>query len=369
MKILAAAVLLLSGLANWTQAQTALTYQKPPAAIEELLDAPLTPVVKPSPDRSILLVQQPQSFPTIAEVAQPRYRLAGIRFNPATNGPSREVSIVKLWLQPLAGGARQPIAGLPSTLKASHLTWSPDSKHVAFVQREAAGLQLWVVDGARASAHRAGSFKLNAVLGAPCEWMGDSQALLCKIVPVARGAAPTAIDVPSGPNVEENLGQVTPARTYEDLLKTPADEAVFAFYATSYLVLVSLDGTHRTLPAKGLIAQALPSPDGRFAFVETLHRPFSYALPLENFPAKASIVTLKTGVTKELSDHSLLDAIPLAFDAVPSGPRDYEWRSDAPATLVWIEAGDGGDPKGTAAGRGRGLQLSAPFEGKGEGLL
>jgi dipeptidyl aminopeptidase/acylaminoacyl peptidase len=369
MKVVVLGVLSLCGFASWAPAQTALTYQRPPAAIEELLDAPLTPVVKPSPDHSLLLVQQLQSFPTIAEVAQPRYRLAGIRFNPATNGPSREVSSVKLWLQPMAGGAQQPIAGLPSVLKASHLAWSPDSKHVAFVQREPNALQLWVVNVAKASARRVGSFKLNALLGAPCDWMADSVALLCKIVPTARGAAPVSNDVPAGPNVEENLGKVTPARTYEDLLKTPTDEAIFAFYATSDLAVVSLDGTSRSLPVKGLIADAVPSPDGRFAFVETLHRPFSYALPMEYFPAKVSVVTLKTGATKDLSDHPLLDSIPIAFDAVQVGARDYAWRSDAPATLVWIEAQDGGDPKVTAAVRDRLMQLSAPFEGKGEVLL
>ena len=369
MKAVVVGVLSLCGLASWAAGQTALTYQKPPAAIEELLDAPLTPVVKPSPDHSTLLVQQIQSFPTIAEVAQPRYRLAGIRFNPATNGPSREVSIVKLSLQPVSGGAQQPIAGLPTTLKASHLAWSPDSKHVAFVQRETNALQLWVVDVAKASASRVGSFKLNAVLGAPCDWMADSAALLCKIVPTARGAAPVSTEVPAGPNVEENLGKVTPARTYEDLLKTPTDEAIFAFYATSDLAVVSLDGASRTLPVKGLITEAAPSPDGRFAFVETLHRPFSYALPMENFPAKVSVVTLKTGAIKDLSDHPLLDSIPIAFDAVPVGARDYAWRSDAPATLVWVEAQDGGDPKATAAVRDRLMQRSAPFEGQGEVLL
>ncbi len=369
MKILVAGVLLLSGLANWTHAQTALTYQKPPAAIEELLDAPLTPVVMPSPDRSMLLVQQPQSFPTIAEVAQPRYRLAGIRFNPATNGPSREVSIVKLWLQPIAGGAQQPIAGLPAALKASRLAWSPDSKHVAFVQKETMGLELWVVDAAKNSAHRVGSFKLNAVLGEPCQWMADSRAMLCKIVPAARGTAPASSEVPQGPNVEENLGKVTPARTYEDLLKTPTDEAIFAFYATSDLAVVSLDGDARVLPVKGLIAQAQPSPDGRFALVETVHRPFSYALPARNFPARVSVVTLKSGLSTDLSDHPLLDSIPIAFDAVQVGPRDYTWRSDAPASLVWIEARDGGDPKVTAAVRDRLVGLAAPFEGPGEVLL
>ena len=136
MKSILAGVLCLCALAGGAFAQTALTYQKPPAEIERLLDAPLTPVVKISPDHALLLVEQPQTFPTIAEVAQPRYRLAGIRFNPATNGPSREVSTVKMWLQPITGGAQQPIAGLPAELKASHLAWSPDSKHVAFVQKQ-----------------------------------------------------------------------------------------------------------------------------------------------------------------------------------------------------------------------------------------
>jgi len=369
MKIFVAGLLSACGLVSWAGAQTALTYQKPPAAIEQLLDAPLTPVVNPSPDRSLLLVQQPQSFPTIAEVAQPRYRLAGIRFNPATNGPSREVSIVKLSLQPVAGGAQQPILGLPTVLKASHLAWSADSKHVAFVQKETTGLELWVVDVAKVSARRVGAFRLNAVLGEPYRWMADSQAMLCKIVPAARGAAPSSSDVPAGPNVEENLGKVTPARTYEDLLKTPTDEAIFAFYATSDLAVVSLDGTSRTLPVKGLITHAEPSPDGRFAFVEALHRPFSYALPEENFPAKVSVVTLKTGAIQDLSDHPLLDSIPIAFDAVQAGPRDYAWRSDAPATLVWTQAQDGGDPKVTAAVRDRLMQLSAPFERQGEVLL
>src|ERR1700676_5458236 len=178
MKVIVMGVLALCGFATGTVAQTALTYQKPPASIEELLVAPATPVVQVSPDHSLLLVQQPQSFPTIAEVAQPRYRLAGIRFNPATNGPSREVSIVQLWLQPVAGGAHQRISGLPAVLRASHLTWSPDSKHVAFVQRENNGLQLWLVDVAKAAARRVGTFKLNAVLGEPCEGLGDSQSML-----------------------------------------------------------------------------------------------------------------------------------------------------------------------------------------------
>jgi dipeptidyl aminopeptidase/acylaminoacyl peptidase len=367
----AIAAAILTTLGATAHAQTALTYQKPPAPIEALLDAPPTPLVRVSPDHAVMLIEQSATFPSIADVAQPRYRLAGIRFNPATNGPSREVSTIKLSLQPI-GGAAKPIVGLPPKLKASHAIWSPDSKHVAFVQKADASavggtaLQLWIIDVASAHAHRVGTLKLNAVLdggrGAPCEWISDSTALLCRIVPAGRGPAPKVSDVPAGPNVDENLGKVSPGRTYEDMLKTPTDEKIFEYYATSQLALVPLSGPVKTLPVKGLIQSAAPSPDGHFVLVETLHRPFSYALPEEMFPLKVSVVTLKTGAAKDLSDRPLVDNLPIAFDAVPAGPRDYQWRSDAPSTIVWVEAADGGDPRVKTPVRDRLIQLSAPFE-------
>src|SRR5580698_5515528 len=105
MKKLAASIAMVCGFTGLSIAQTSLTYQKAPDAIEELLDAPPTPVVKPSPDGLALLVEQPQGFPSIAEVAQPRLRLAGIRVKPANNGPSRDLTVaVQLSLQSIAGG-------------------------------------------------------------------------------------------------------------------------------------------------------------------------------------------------------------------------------------------------------------------------
>ena len=194
-----------------------LKYQKPPEAIEQLLEAPPTPTVRLSPDRRMMLIEQPATFPTIADVAAPRYRLAGIRFNPAANGPSVERYDVALQLQTLdVARPTEPrtITGLPAKLKAVDAVWAPDSKHAAFVAHATApatGLELWVIDAATAHAHRVGTVKVNAVLGSPCSWMPDSAALLCKIVSATRGPAPKVSDVPLGPDVEESLGKVSPA--------------------------------------------------------------------------------------------------------------------------------------------------------------
>ena len=389
---LAAAVSLFA-LSSATLAQTATRYQKPPAPIEQVLDAPPTPLIAVSPDRTMMVVEQPQDFPTIADVAQPRFRLAGIRFNPATNGPSREVSVIRLALEPVAGGEAKPVTGLPARLRASHAAWSPDGRHIAFVQRtlasdqaaasvsgahtagvkeaaaSGAGLELWVVEVATARAHRVGNVRLNAVLGAPFEWMPDSAALLCRTIPASRAAAPKPSETPDGPDVEENLGKVSPAPTYEDLLKNTGDEQIFEFYATSELAVVPLTGPVHTLPVKGLIEESSPSPDGRFALVSELHRPFSYTFPAEMFPLRTAVVTLKTGAVKQLTDRPLVDYLPISRDAEPTGPREYEWRGDVPATLAWLEAGDGGDPGAKVAVHDRLLTLSAPFEGAGTVLL
>jgi dipeptidyl aminopeptidase/acylaminoacyl peptidase len=354
---------------SFVHAQDALPYQKPPAPIQALLDAPTLPIAHLSPDRSTLLIAQPATYPSIADVAQPRFRLAGIRFNPQTNGPSREIDTVHLSLETI-DGTDHPITGLPAKLKATHLLWSPDSKHIAFVQRADSttiiggnfGLELWVVDVATSRAHRVGTLHLNAVLEQPCQWMPDSSELLCLTIPANRAAPPKPSDVPAGPNVEENLGRVSPARTYEDMLKTPSDEAIFQYYATAQLARVSLTGVVRPLSAKGMIVQASPSPDGRFALVSEIHRPFSYTLPEEMFPRRTFIVDLKSGaIANVLYDRPIVDNLPIAFDAVPAGPRDYDWRSDAPATVAWAEAADHGDPNAKVDIHDRLFILSAPF--------
>jgi dipeptidyl aminopeptidase/acylaminoacyl peptidase len=353
-------------------AQTALTYQKPPAAIEQLLEAPPTPMVRLSPDRKTMLIEQPATFPTIADVAQPRYRLAGIRFNPVSNGPSVERYDVGLKLQAADAAAPKAIVGLPAKLKAVDAIWSPDSKHAAFVAHAAEpakGLDLWVIDVATAHAHRVGTVKLNAVLGSPCQWMPDSASLLCKIVSPTRGAAPKVSEVPTGPDVEENLGKVSPAPTYEDMLKTTTDANIFEYYATSELAVVSLAGVMKPLPAKGLIERASPSPDGHYALVAIVHRPFSYTFPYERFPVKTEIVPIKGGAAKTLNDRPAVDNLPISRDAVEGGPRDYQWRSDVPATVVWVQAANNGLPMPKDAKVADTIYaLPAPFTGSGTAI-
>src|SRR5256885_1952669 len=83
------AVTLTAVLTLWsvTPAQAQTGYQKPPKEILDVLKAPPTPQIVLSPQGDRLLLLHSDAAPTIADLAQPMLRLAGLRINPATNGP------------------------------------------------------------------------------------------------------------------------------------------------------------------------------------------------------------------------------------------------------------------------------------------
>ena len=362
-------------------AQTSLQYQLPPKAIVDLIDAAPTPGISLSPRVSAsakrwILIEHFAGLPTIADLAQPELRLAGLRFNPKTDGPSRGRYSTSLELQSLPGGKPLAVSGFPANAKLRFAAWSPDGTKISVVNVSDwdadAGLSLWIVDVATAHAGPISGVALNGIFArsgfggadvdAPCEWLRDSQTLVCKTVPKDRGPAPVRSEVPTGPVVQQNLGRVTPGVTFEDLLKNPEDEHFFDYYATSQIQIMSLDGTAKPLGKPGVFESASPSPDGQYILAVERHHPYSYVLPFETFPQRVTVFNIKTGAAKQLADKPLEDNVPIVRDAVATGPRDYEWRSDAPATVFWVEAADGGDSRKNSAVRDSLFLLDAPFE-------
>jgi hypothetical protein len=107
-------------------AQTNLKYQEPPKAIVDLVDTLPTPYVEVSPIDS-----SGKKWMLIGYISE--LRLAGLRFNPKTNGPSRGRYLTRLGLQALPAGKEIPVAGLPRDAKIRFPTWAPDGRHFSFV--------------------------------------------------------------------------------------------------------------------------------------------------------------------------------------------------------------------------------------------
>ena len=130
------------------RAQTNLKYQQPPKAIVEIVDVQPTPTIRLSPaakgQARWMLIEQLSGLPSIADLAQPEFRLAGRRFNPRTNGPSRGRYITSLKIQELPNGKETAISGMPASPKINWAEWAPDARKIFFVNasdsKEDAGL-------------------------------------------------------------------------------------------------------------------------------------------------------------------------------------------------------------------------------------
>ena len=83
------------------------SYQKPPKAILDVLNAPLTPQASISPSRDAVLLYTPELYPPIADVAQPFLRIAGVRIDAATNGPHNPPRFDHLVLKRVADGSEK----------------------------------------------------------------------------------------------------------------------------------------------------------------------------------------------------------------------------------------------------------------------
>ena len=369
MKITSLYSLLLGFLLLVSLAVSAQTsYQTPPASISDLVNAPSTPAVTFSKDGSFMLLLERTESPSIEDLAQPELRIAGLRINPSTTGPSRAGGYTNLKIKKTATGEEIQVTGLPSPAKMSGFTFSLDERYLAFTQTEAKGISLWVVDLSTNTAKALTGPILNQVLGNSMAWLADN-SLLIKAVNPARGKVPSAPVAPAGPTIQETSGKAAPSRTYQDLLANPHDEALFAYFMDSQLMRITLDGSSSAVGKPAMIKSMLLSPDKSYLLVESIQKPFSYLVPADRFPYTVEVWSSQGVTLKTLAQLPLDEVRPTGFDATVSGIRNVNWRADAPATLYWAEAQDKGDPKIKVAERDIVFTLMAPFTGEKQKLV
>jgi dipeptidyl aminopeptidase/acylaminoacyl peptidase len=334
-------------------------YKKPPKEVLDILNAPVTPAASISPTRDYMLLLTGLRYPPLADLAQPMLRLAGERINPASNSPHRLQYSVAMSLKKIADRSETKIE-LPPGAKISSVQWSPDGRMFAFLNTTPSRVEIWVGETATGKVHSLKGITVNSVYGDPFDWMPDAKTLIVQTIPTARPAVPAAPLVPREPNTQESSGRPGPVRTYEDLLKTPHDEDLFEYYATSQLALVdAMSGKTSLVGKPGIFQSAEPSPDGQQLLVGIVHRPFSYLFPASAFPRNVEVWDTKGKVVYKLASLSLADQVPI--DGVPTGPRAYGWRPTEPATLVWVQALDDGNPKKKVDFRDKVLMLKPPF--------
>jgi len=318
-----------------------------------------------SPDGTTMALVDRESMPSIAYLAEPILRIAGLRITPSFN--SRQVLSFStgLSLKDMKTGAVRRIA-LPADFKFTAgmrgVSWSPDGTRIALLRYVDGGVELWTVDVKTAEAKALTPAVVNTVLGG-ADWMPDSRRLVVTLVQDGRGPAPVAPRVPKGPEIQETGGQEAKVATYQDLLKNAFDEVLFDYYATSQLVFVdAATGEVRKVGKPAVFGGISVSPSLQYLLVSRIKRPYSYALPAGGFAHSEEVWDMDGNLVEVLADLPTEEGVPI--NGVPTGPRNINWMTHKPATLVWTEALDEGDPKREVPFRDRYVTLDAPFTGQ-----
>lgn len=342
------------------------SYKMPPKDIADMLLAKKSPAVSVDKKAEWMLFMESSSYPSVEELARPELKIAGMRINPANFAPSRQNYINNLVLRNIATGKDEKISGLPSPLAAGYINWSPSNKKIAFVQTSGSRLDLYVIDVTTKKAVRINKSPLNVLMGA-YTWLDDN-SLLYRAAPKSATAAPAKPPVPNGPTVQENYGKATPRPTFQDLIKSPYDEQLFEFYATTQLIK-NTNGVETKIGQPGLYSSVQASPDKRFLLIRTLKKPFSYTVPAGGFSSVYTITEMNGKTVKQLAVVPSAETAPGGSDNVLFAPRAFDWRDDEPATAVWCMPLDSGLIKKNVEYHDAVYALAAPFNGDAKQLF
>ena len=336
-------------------------YQKPSKQILDVLNAPLPPYLFVSPSGTHALIAQVRAYPSITDLAEPFIGLAGIRVNPRTNAQRLLFYYENLKLKNLGTGAEVPVT-LPPAPRLSLPVWAPEGTMFAFTNTTADAVELWVGDASTGKTRRLPGAVLNGVIAPAFTWTSPS-TLLVRTIPAGRGKPPAAPDLPPGPVVQEATGQSGPVRTYQDMLHSPHDEELFDYHAGAQLASVDASASAVVrIGSPGVFTIASQSPDRNYTLVARLKRPYSYLHSFTRFTHDTEVWNSAGKVVHTVARLPLADNIPI--EGVPPGARNVMWLATEPATLLWTEALDAGDPRRKVAHRDRLLRMRAPFGGE-----
>lgn len=337
-------------------------WQTPPQEVMEVLHARQLPRVWTAPTGGHLLLADPVTYPSLAELAAPMHKLAGMRVNPMVNNIHGRHGATSPRLVAL-DGTETPL-DLPKDVEVHSVSWTADGQRFALTTSHADHMGVWVGSVA-GDLTKIEGVAVNPLLGSGVQWLPDQQRLLVRRIP-NRGAPPPTPATPHGPEILEGSGAKARS-TYEsrNLLETAHDDALFEYFATCQLVVVDPEkGEVNPLGEPAIYATADFSPDGSLLFVERLVGPWSHAVRWSRFASELEVWDANADLVATIASLPLADEVPT--HGVPLGPRGASWRATAPHTLYWVEALDGGNPIAEVPHRDRLMRLDAPFTGKPE---
>lgn len=302
--------------------QSATDWKSPTEEILEVLHAPQLPSVWIAPTGDYMLLADPLLYPSLAELAAPMHKLAGIRVNPANNGHHGQHGNKSPRLVRTDDGTTIPL-DLPGEAEVLDVEWTVDGLRFALTVGYSDRIELYIcsVEG---EMNRIEDIALNPLIGNAVTWLPDQKRLLIRRIP-QRGPAPEPPVIPVGPEILEGEG-ASARSTYEarNLLETAHDDALFEYYTTSELVIIDpATGEANVLGTPAPYTTAGFSPDGMYLLIQRLVGPWSHEVAWWRFAREIEVWNNKGELIANIASLPVADEVPV--HGVPLGFTTEGW--------------------------------------------
>jgi dipeptidyl aminopeptidase/acylaminoacyl peptidase len=322
------------------------TFARPP---QEILDAVMAPrhlnasLGNLSPDKMWSL-QMVSDGPVRMDVFSKPFHDLGGEFIDFRANRDRSLTIrnsVGIELISLADGSKKQIR-IPANTRVSNASWSPDGRSIAYFAHTDDATHIWIADVESGRSRQLTRTPVLATFVGSFDWTADGRQIATVLIPDNRPAMPVKPTVPEGPEVKvAEESDKNRLRTYASLLATPWDQDVLEWHGTGQVALIDVQNRSVTKFGSPAMVRSIDfSPDGKYARVTRMVRPFSYVVPVGNFGTVEEIQDQTGKVLVELDKRPL--NLGVQADNPPTAPgagggqgnqnqqgrREVSWRTD-----------------------------------------
>jgi dipeptidyl aminopeptidase/acylaminoacyl peptidase len=328
-------------------------YVMPPPELAAAVLAPREMNVtlsNPSPDKKWFLDEIGDGPTPMSIFGKPFDELGGTFIDYKANR-LRSVTLrntIGLQLISAADGSRKTVA-TPANTRVTNARWTEDGSGVMYLTLGDDSTHIWVTDLATNKPRQITKTSLLTTFVTSFSLINNGKTIVAVFPPDGRTPRPLPPPIPAGPEIKVAMDNDSShrLRTFPSLMTTPYDFQLLEWHATGQIALVDVaTGAMTKFGTPGMITAVDMNPNGKYARVTRMTKPFSYIVPTSSFGSIEEVWDATGKALTKLNDRPINlgarpDTNPDPVDptnpqpapqgggaANDNGKREITWRTD-----------------------------------------
>jgi dipeptidyl aminopeptidase/acylaminoacyl peptidase len=264
-------------------------YVMPPAELAAAVLAPRGMNVtlgNPSPDKKWFLSEINDGPVPMTIFGKPFDEMGGVFIDYKANR-LRSVTLrntTGIQIFSAADGSRKVVATPPGQ-RVTGSRWTPDGVGIAYMVLADDSTQVWITDLATNRPRQVTKNSLLTTFVTNYDFINGGKQIVAVFPPDGRSARPLPPPVPVGPEIRVSMdSDRNRLRTYPSLMTNPYDFQLLEWHATGQIGIVDVaTGAMTKFGTPAMITGVDMNPEGKYARVTRMKKPFSYIVPTGSF--------------------------------------------------------------------------------------